>query len=86
MTSSTDDHQPADDRTAALQSVVDRVGAYQDGAPEGTVEQELRDGFAEAGMTVPDDEVRRLAEAVESADGRVSVAAVLGGTQAAPGA
>ena len=40
------------DQLEAIQVVVDRVTSWQDGAPEGTVAQELRDGFAEAG--VPD--------------------------------
>ena len=34
----------------AIQAVVDRVSSYQDGAPEGTVARELRDGLAEAGL------------------------------------
>ncbi|MCW2793399.1 MAG: hypothetical protein JWO76_2497 [Nocardioides sp.] len=62
----------------AVQAVLDRVTSYQDGAPEGTVEQELRDGFAEAGVTVSDDDVRKLADAVESEHGAVSAADVLG--------
>jgi hypothetical protein len=77
MTHPTDDQHSPDARLEALQSVVDRVGAYQDGAPGGTVERELRDGFTEAGLDVPDDEVTRLAGAVEAADGRVSVADTL---------
>ena len=41
-----------DERNEAIQAVVDRVSSYQDGAPEGTVEKELRDGFTEAGVDV----------------------------------
>jgi hypothetical protein len=63
----------------AIQNVVDRVGAYQDGAPEGTVEKELRSGLTEAGVEVADQDVVTLAEAIESADGDVSAAEVLGG-------
>lgn len=66
------------DRTEALQAVVDRVGSWQDGATEGTVAQELRDGFAEAGLTVSEDEVSRLADAIQDEHGRVSVAETLG--------
>lgn len=62
----------------AIQNVVDRVGAYQDGAPEGTVENELRSGLTEAGVQVADADVVTLANAIESADGDVSAAEVLG--------
>jgi hypothetical protein len=61
----------------AIQAVVDRVTSYQDGAPEGTVERELRSGFEEAGVDVADDDVVRLAAAIESEHGAVSVADVL---------
>lgn len=63
----------------AIQNVVDRVGAYQDGAPEGTVETELRSGLTEAGVQVADADVVTLANAIESADGDVDASAVLGG-------
>lgn len=66
------------EKTEAIQRVVDRVGAYQDGAPEGTVETELRKGLDEAGVTLEDDQVVTLAEAIESADGDVDAASVLG--------
>lgn len=62
----------------AVQAVVDRVTSYQDGAPEGTVEQELRKGLDEAGASLPDEDVRRLADAIESEHGAVSAADVLG--------
>ena len=67
----------SDERIEAIQAVVDRVSSYQDGAPEGTVEKELRAGFAESGVEVSDDEVRRLAEAIESEHGSVSASDVL---------
>ncbi|MFC6285289.1 hypothetical protein ACFP3Q_03920 [Nocardioides sp. GCM10027113] len=66
------------ERVQAIQAVVDRVSSWQDGAPEGTVESELRKGFAEAGVEVPDDEVVRLADAIQSEHGTVDAAAVLG--------
>jgi hypothetical protein len=66
-----------DEKTQAMQAVVDRTSSYQDGAPEGTVEAELRDGFAAAGVEVSDDERRKLAEAIESRHGAVDVTEVL---------
>jgi hypothetical protein len=56
---------------------VDRTSSYQDGAPEGTVEAELRDGFAAAGVEVTDDELRLLAEAIEDRHGAIDVTDVL---------
>ncbi len=67
----------SDERTEAIQAVVDRVSSWQDGAPEGTVESELRKGFSEAGVEVSDDDVRTLAEAIEDRHGAVSVEDVL---------
>ncbi|MFC5177046.1 hypothetical protein [Nocardioides taihuensis] len=78
MSDTTDDQQSHDDRLTTLQAVVDRVGAWQGGAPEGTVAAELRAGIAEAGLTVSDDEVARLADAIQDEHGRVSVAEALG--------
>jgi hypothetical protein len=66
-----------DERVQAIQAVVDRVTSWQDGATEGTVEQELRDGFGEAGVDVTDDEVRRLADAIQDRHGAVSAQEVL---------
>ncbi len=66
------------DQLDALQLVVNRVGAYQDGAPEGTVETELRKGLEEADLSLDDAHVTALAEAIESADGTVDAASVLG--------
>jgi hypothetical protein len=77
MSDTTDDQQTHDDRTTALQAVVDRVGSWQDGATEGTVAAELREGIAEAGLTASDDEVARLADAIQGQHGRVSVAETL---------
>ena len=66
-----------DERAQAIQAVVDRVTSWQDGATEGTVEQELRDGFAEAGVDVPHDDVRKLAGAIQDRHGAVSAQDVL---------
>jgi len=61
----------------AIQAVVDRVTSWQDGAPEGTVEEELRRGFSEAGVEVSDSDTRSLADAIESEHGAVRAAEVL---------
>lgn len=61
----------------AVQAVVDRVSSYQDGAPEGTVEEELRAGLDEAGVTLDDAQVTALASAIESEHGNVDAADVL---------
>ena len=69
--------QHSSEKLEAIQAVVDRVTSWQDGATEGTVEQELRDGFAEAGVDVPDADITRLAEAIQREHGTVSAAQVL---------
>ena len=66
------------EKIQAVQGVVDRVGSYQEGAPERTVEQELRDGLTEAGLELTDDEGTRLAAAIDDVDGIVDVGEVLG--------
>ena len=68
----------SNDRLEAVQNVVDRVTSYQDGATEGTVAEELRRGFVEAGVEVQDDEVAQLADAIETAQGAIDAASVLG--------
>jgi hypothetical protein len=62
----------------AVQHVVERVGANWDAATEETVEEHLRKALDEAGLELPDDDIRSLAEAVDAHDGTVSAAAVLG--------
>ena len=64
-------------RNEVVQNVVDRIVAYQDGAPAGTVEHELREGLGEVDVEVSDAEVATLVAAIESADGRVDVAGTL---------
>ena len=68
----------SNDHLEAVQNVVDRVTSYQDGATVGTVETELRAGFEEAGVDVEAADVTRLAEAIESANGAIDAASVLG--------
>jgi hypothetical protein len=62
----------------AIQAVVDRVTSWQDGATEGTVEDELRKGLDAAGVQLGDDDVTTLASAIEDEHGAVSAAEVLG--------
>jgi hypothetical protein len=67
----------SDEKNEAIQAVVDRVTSYQDGAEGRVVADELRQGFSEAGVEVPDEDVRRLADAIEKTDQPVSASAVL---------
>ena len=67
------------EQNEAIQAVVDRVTSWQDGATEGTVEEELRNGFGEVGVDVSDDDVRKLADAIQDEHGAVSAAEVLRG-------
>ncbi|MCW2830934.1 MAG: hypothetical protein JWP31_1626 [Aeromicrobium sp.] len=62
----------------AIQNVVNHVAAYQDGAPEGTVSEELARGFKEAGVEVTDEQRDALARAIEDAEGSVDAAEILG--------
>lgn len=66
-----------DEKMQAIQAVVDRVTSWQDGAAEGTVESELRDGFGEAGVDVSDEDVRKRADAIQDEHGTVSAQEVL---------
>jgi hypothetical protein len=65
------------DKLEAIQNVVDRVSSYQDGAPEGTVERELRSGLDEAEIELEDQQVGALASAIEEDAGEVVVSDVL---------
>lgn len=65
------------EKLEAVQFVVNRVGAYQDGAPEGTVETELRKGLDEADLSLDDAQVTALADAIEDNDGTVDASTVL---------
>ena len=66
------------DKMEAIQAVVERVSSYQDGATEGTVEDELRNGLVEAGVDLDDADIRRLAKAIENEHGSISAENVLG--------
>lgn len=67
----------SNEKLEAIQAVVERVSSYQDGAPEGTVEDELRNGLSEAGVELDDAKIKRLAEAIETEHGSVSAEQVL---------
>ncbi len=67
----------SDEKIQAVQAVVDRVSSYQESAPEGFVEKELRSGLDEAGVELDAAQVTRLAEAIEADGGQVSAADVL---------
>lgn len=62
----------------AIQALVDRVTSWQDGATEGTVATELRRGAQQVGVDLSDDEVHRLADAIEDRHAAVSATEVLG--------
>lgn len=68
----------SNEKIAAVQAVVDRVSSYQETAPDGTVEKELRSGLDEAGVGLDDAAVTRLVDAIEADPGAVDAAAVLG--------
>ena len=64
----------------AIQAVVDRVTSWQDGATEGTVEEELRNGAQEVGVDISDEEIRKLADVIEDKHGAVRADEVLSGS------
>lgn len=69
--------QNANEKNEAVQIIVDRVSSWQDGATEGTVAEELRKGADEVGITLTDDEITKLADAIESRHGVVDAKSVL---------
>lgn len=58
----------SDEKMEALQGVVDRVSSYQEAAPEGTVEKELREALSVTDLEVSDGQIVALAEAIEARD------------------
>lgn len=62
----------------AVQAVVDRVSSYQDGAPVGTVRDELAVGLGDAGIALDDADLDKLSSAIEAEHGAVAAADVLG--------
>ena len=74
---STENTEQAPERFEAIQAVVDRVTSWQDGATEGTVASELRKGATEVGVDLTEEEIEKLADAIEDRHGAVSAAEVL---------
>lgn len=67
----------SNERTQVIQAVVDRMTSYQDGAPEGTVEKELRAALAETDVEASDADVAALVSAIEAGEGKVAVDEIL---------
>lgn len=67
----------SNERNEAVQAVVDRMTSYQDGAPEGTVDRELRAALGETDVDLTDAEITALVKAIEDGEGTVSVSEVL---------
>lgn len=67
-----------DEQLRAAQNAVDRVGANWDAATRDTIEARLREALTEAGVDIADNDVRSLAEAINSNEGIVPVDTVLG--------
>lgn len=65
------------DQIEAVQNVIDRVSAYQDGAPEATVERELRRGLEVAGIGLDDSQIGTLTSAIEKSPGEVQASDIL---------
>ncbi|MEV7429334.1 MULTISPECIES: hypothetical protein [unclassified Nocardioides] len=65
------------EKNEAVQIIVDRVSSWQDGATEGTVAEELRKGADEVGIELSDDDISKLADAIESRHGVVDAKSVL---------
>lgn len=68
---------PRDNVVEAVKNVVERVSSYQEGAPEGYVEKELRSGLDEAGVDLDEAQITALAEAIEADPSDVDVEGVL---------
>ena len=60
------DNNLTSEQVTAVQAVVDRVNSYQESAPEGTVEANLREGLAGAGVQLSDDQVSALTHEIEA--------------------
>lgn len=65
----TDEKQPGtDEAREAAQHVADSAESWEHGAEEPEVREHLEEGFAEAGVEVPDDETDKLVEQVRDTD------------------
>lgn len=53
-----------DARVQALRGVVERVNAWQETAPEGTIREELDKALQEAGVTLTEEQQERVTERI----------------------
>jgi len=67
-----------DERMQAVQAVLDRITSYQESAPEGTTDAELREALGETELELSEDDIEKLVRAVETTDGPVEATDVLG--------
>lgn len=58
----------SDEKLNALQGLVERVASYQESAPEGTIEKELRDALAQTDLELSDEEIVTVADAIDARD------------------
>lgn len=56
--------EEADARNDAVENVKERAESWDPGAEPETVEQHLREGFEQAGVDVPEQDVERIADEV----------------------
>ncbi|WP_409484737.1 hypothetical protein [Arsenicicoccus dermatophilus] len=71
----TDNHEIQDAKDEAVDTVVERVESWNDGAEKDTVAEELRKGFDEAEVDVPESDVDQLAEQIHT-DGKAATEGV----------
>ncbi|TQL68946.1 hypothetical protein FB381_2847 [Nocardioides albertanoniae] len=55
-----------DARVLALLGVVERITAWQETAPEGTIQDELDEALREAGVTLTEEQKEHVAEQISS--------------------
>jgi len=60
----TQDSQAEDAKVESVQDVTDRVRSYHEGAPAETVRGELESALGQAGLSLPDDQVGRIAQSI----------------------
>jgi hypothetical protein len=60
----TQDPQAEDAKVESVQDVTDRVRSYHEGAPVETVRGELQSALGKAELSLPDDEVQRIAQGI----------------------
>lgn len=58
----------SEEKLTALQGVVERVASYEETAPQGTIEEKLRNAIADTDLEVSDAEITTIAEAIDARD------------------